>query len=228
MNLRKLVLTSQFSRSATLAIVALAAASAGICACSNGDSPASPAAQADAGAQQDAQQDALSDSPVGPDAGEAEATTSEEGSTDTGSGEDSGEPEDGSPPDAVPADAAEEATTAEDSSTADVAPATLTAISVQELHDALPTKNFLLINVHVPYEGEVPQTDAKLSYVDPQAIAAYLGADLDAKVVVYCKSNYMSGIAGNDLVGMGYRGIRYLDGGMSAWTAAGYPLDNKP
>ncbi len=110
----------------------------------------------------------------------------------------------------------------------DAAPATLGTISVQALHDALPTKDFLLINVHIPYQGEIPQTDAKISYLEPDAIAAFVGANLDQSVVVYCLTNHMSTIAGQDLVDRGYRSVRYLDGGMSAWTAAGYTLENNP
>jgi rhodanese-related sulfurtransferase len=43
-------------------------------------------------------------------------------------------------------------------------------------------------------------------------------------VVVYCKTNSMSTTAGKALVGQGYRAIRYLDGGMTGWVAAGYSL----
>ncbi|HEY3452476.1 MAG TPA: rhodanese-like domain-containing protein [Myxococcales bacterium] len=113
----------------------------------------------------------------------------------------------------------------------DAAAATLGAISVADLWAVLQAtpdggdKGFLLINVHVPYEGNIPGTDANITYLDPSAIAAYVGADLDRPVVVYCKSNYMSTIAGNDLVARGYRAVRYLDGGMNGWKAAGHTLD---
>jgi rhodanese-related sulfurtransferase len=107
----------------------------------------------------------------------------------------------------------------------DLGPATLGSISVADLVLALEAKDFLLINVHVPYDGEIPGTDANITYQDIAAVAAYIGDDLGAKVVVYCKSNYMSKLAGNALVDLGYRGISYLDGGMSAWTQAGQQLE---
>jgi rhodanese-related sulfurtransferase len=100
----------------------------------------------------------------------------------------------------------------------------LGAVSVSELVLELQNKDFVLINVHVPYAGEIPQTDADISYQDVPAIEAFLGANLDTKVVVYCMSNYMSGIAGNALVKDGYSSVRYLDGGLSAWKAAGQPV----
>lgn len=109
--------------------------------------------------------------------------------------------------------------------TEDLGPPTLGVVSVAELEASLATKDFLLINVHVPYAGEIPKTDANLTYENIDAIAAFIGDDFEAKVIVYCLSNYMSKIAGNDLVARGYRGISYLDGGMGAWKAAGLELE---
>jgi rhodanese-related sulfurtransferase len=104
---------------------------------------------------------------------------------------------------------------------------TLDSLSVTALHDALASdggKDFLLINVHTPLAGDIPGTDKDIAYTDPDAIAAFIGPDLDTRVVVYCMSNYMSTIAATDLVAKGYRAVRYLDGGLSAWEAAGYPV----
>ena len=109
----------------------------------------------------------------------------------------------------------------------DAGAATLGMISVADLNTILGngTKDFLLINVHHPYQGDIAGTDQDILYTDTNALSAYIGADLDRKVVVYCMSNYMSGIAGNALVARGYRAIRYLDGGMGAWKSAGYTLE---
>ena len=104
-------------------------------------------------------------------------------------------------------------------------PAELTSISPLELNNNLTNKDFLLINVHIPYAGEIPLTDIHISYTDIDAIILYIGDNLNTKVVVYCLSNYMSKIAGDALVEKGYNNIKYLDGGMSAWTSAGYELD---
>jgi len=145
---------------------------------------------------------------------------------------------DGGAPDAPDAAAAEPADAADAeppdaaaSEPADAAAPTLGAGSVAELWATLQAtpdggdKGFLLVNVHVPYEGSIPGTDAHLTYLDPDAIAAYVGGDLDRPVVVYCRSNYMSRVAGDALVAWGYRAVRYLDGGMNGWSAAGHPLD---
>lgn len=107
----------------------------------------------------------------------------------------------------------------------DAGPAVLHHVGAAELHGWLEAKDFLLINVHVPNAGEITGTDTHIVYSDTDALAAYIGSDLDAKVVLYCLTDGMTSVAGPALVERGYRQIYVLDGGMNAWTAAGYTLD---
>lgn len=107
-------------------------------------------------------------------------------------------------------------------------PATLGLVSPADLTAELAHKDFLLINVHVPDAGQIPGTDIHLTYANVDAIAAYMGSDLDVKTVLYCLSNSMSTIAGNALVAKGYRNVRYLDGGMYGWQNAGYIIEPTP
>jgi rhodanese-related sulfurtransferase len=102
--------------------------------------------------------------------------------------------------------------------------AKLEPISPNDLAAALEDKDFLLINVHVPYSGEIGGTDTHIAYTEIDELVAYIGPDLGSKVVLYCLSNMMSMSAGNELVDRGYYAVKYLDGGMSAWEAAGYEL----
>jgi rhodanese-related sulfurtransferase len=105
----------------------------------------------------------------------------------------------------------------------DVAPI-LCELSPTELHDALANKDFLLIDVHVPYEGTIPGTDTSIPYNQMDQLTAYIGSNLDTKVVLTCKAGGMSYSAGNALIALGYRNICELTGGMNAWTAQSYPL----
>jgi Rhodanese-related sulfurtransferase len=119
--------------------------------------------------------------------------------------------------DAAPFDATKPAT--------DLAPATLGEMSPQQLHAALAAnKDFLLIDVHYPNAGSIPGTDARIAYDDIPALVAFIGPNLDTKVVLTCSSGHMSKTAGDTLAARGYRNISELTGGMSAWTAAGYSL----
>jgi rhodanese-related sulfurtransferase len=106
----------------------------------------------------------------------------------------------------------------------DLAPATLGEISAQDLHAALANKDFLLIDVHYPNAGSIPGTDARIAYNDVPSLVAFIGSDLNKKVVLTCLSGHMSKTAGDALAALGYRNISELTGGMTAWTAAGYQL----
>ena len=74
------------------------------------------------------------------------------------------------------------------------------AISVAELAEMLKTKDFFLVNVHVPYAGEIPKTDAFISYEDTKAKLGDYPHSMQAKIVVYCLTNHMSSIAARNLV----------------------------
>ncbi len=104
---------------------------------------------------------------------------------------------------------------------------TLGTVTPQALETELSqtTHSFLLINVHTPLAGNIPGTDADIVYTDVPAIEAFIGPDKSKPVVVYCMTNHMATIAGPALVTDGYCNVRYLDGGLSAWEAAGYPVD---
>jgi rhodanese-related sulfurtransferase len=106
----------------------------------------------------------------------------------------------------------------------DVEP-TVTELTVPELAAMLDSKDFELINVHVPDEGQIPGTDVHLAYTDVEAIEGYLDHRLEARVVVYCKTGPMSAIASADLVDKGYCSVFDLPDGMIGWEAQGYPLE---
>ena len=81
-----------------------------------------------------------------------------------------------------------------------------------------------VLNVHVPYEGEIIVTDAFVPF-DTIGSWADLPQDRSAPIAVYCRSGNMSATATETLVDMGYTNVVDLDGGMNAWTAQGLPLE---
>ena len=96
-------------------------------------------------------------------------------------------------------------------------------ISVQQLAGMLEQKDLTLVNVHIPYEGEIPKTDLFIAYDE---IAAHLDQlpDKNAAIVLYCRSGSMSTSAAEELVELGYTNVMEVDGGFNAWKAAGYEL----
>lgn len=107
----------------------------------------------------------------------------------------------------------------------DAAPSTLLAPDDYAARIARPEA--FVVNVHVPYEGEIEGTDAHIPF-DQIAGDARLPADKDAEIVLYCMTGRMSLTAAETLADEGYTDIYDLEGGMKAWEAAGKPLIHRP
>ena len=101
---------------------------------------------------------------------------------------------------------------------------TYRSISPAELSEMLASKDFFLVNVHVPYAAEIPGTDALISYLDTEARIGDYPRDRELTIVIYCMTNRMSGIAVRQLLKAGFKNLCVLDGGMTAWKAAGFKL----
>ena len=97
-------------------------------------------------------------------------------------------------------------------------------VTPSELNTMLSNKDFVFINVHIPFAGNIVATDLSIPYDQIEQTLAKLPADKKAKIVLYCRSGRMSAIAAETLVKLGYTNIWNLDGGMVAWEQAGYEI----
>ncbi len=103
-----------------------------------------------------------------------------------------------------------------------------TSVTAPALKKMLESKDFVFVNVHVPYEGEIARTDDFIPFDKVEQRRHLLPANKDAKVVLYCMSDRMSNIAAETLVRLGYTNVWNLVGGMVDWRQRGYPLISGP
>jgi len=101
------------------------------------------------------------------------------------------------------------------------------AVSVQELQSMLEDKDFTMINVHTPWQGDIPGTDSRLAYDQISENQDQLPAEKDAKVLVYCLTSGMAKKAVASLLDLGYTNIWMLDGGTTSWEEAGLTLEKE-
>jgi rhodanese-related sulfurtransferase len=100
-----------------------------------------------------------------------------------------------------------------------------TDVSAVELQTMLAGKDFTFVNVHIPFAGDIPDTDISIPFDQIDAYQDQLPADKAAKIVIYCRSGSMSGVSAQTLVNMGYTNVWNLSGGFNAWQRAGFELD---
>jgi len=101
-------------------------------------------------------------------------------------------------------------------------------INPAQLQSMLDAKDFPVVNVHILYEGEIPQTNLFVPYNQIEQNVSQFPQDKGAKIVLYCRSGSMSAIAARTLVKLGFNNVWNLDGGMVEWERQGYELIHKP
>ena len=98
-------------------------------------------------------------------------------------------------------------------------------VTAKELNTILKNTDFVFINVHIPFAGNIPGTDVSIPYDQIEQNLVQLPADKDTKIVLYCSSGHMSQIAAEKLVALGYTNVWNLKGGMMDWKQAGFNIE---
>jgi len=101
------------------------------------------------------------------------------------------------------------------------------SVSATDLQKMLKDKDFVFVNVHIPFAGDIAGTDVSVPYDEIAQKLSLLPPDKSYKIVLYCRSGHMSKLAAEALVKLGYTNVWHLDGGMQAWEAAGFSLQTK-
>ena len=126
--------------------------------------------------------------------------------------------------DATPPADNDNATATGSARTVETAGGSYQQVDAAELQSMLASKDFVFVNVHIPYEGEIDGTDLFIPYDTIEQQLSELPSDKSGKIFLYCRSGRMSAIAAEVLVSKGYTNVWELEGGMIAWEEAGYPI----
>jgi len=99
------------------------------------------------------------------------------------------------------------------------------SLTTDAFADILATnpEDYTIVNVHIPYEGEIEGTNTNIPYNDIEALTAAL-PDKNAPIILYCRSGNMSKQATDALLGLGYTQVWDVLGGMNAWRESGREL----
>ncbi|MCV7362728.1 rhodanese-like domain-containing protein [Mycolicibacterium neworleansense] len=108
------------------------------------------------------------------------------------------------------------------SSTVGTAPHRL--LGPDDFATAIGQSDTLTVNVHVPFEGDIPGTDLSIPFDRVAEHSNRLPTDRGAPIAIYCRSGPMSATAAETLKSLGYTDVVELKGGMKAWQASGRPL----
>ncbi|MCG2787785.1 MAG: rhodanese-like domain-containing protein [Anaerolineae bacterium] len=98
-------------------------------------------------------------------------------------------------------------------------------VTVSELQTMLENKDFVLVNVHIPWQGDISQTDLRLPYDEIEQNLNQLPPEKDAKILVYCLTSGMAKKAVATLLAQGYTNLWMLEGGTTSWEEAGLALE---
>jgi rhodanese-related sulfurtransferase len=93
--------------------------------------------------------------------------------------------------------------------------------------ERMKDKDATVVNVHVPYEGELEGTGIFIPY-DKILDDSRLPQDKNREILLYCRTGHMSEKAGNALHDAGYTRLAHLEGGMQGWEGSGRPLIQNP
>ena len=100
-------------------------------------------------------------------------------------------------------------------------------ISLDQFVKMFEQKDFILMNVHIPYQGEIPGTDLLLPFNKIDQHRGELPLDKDKKIVVYCMTGPMGYYAADKLTAMGFTRVFHFERGMKAWSSSGRQLENR-
>lgn len=94
-------------------------------------------------------------------------------------------------------------------------------VDPEEFAAVIAEPDRVTVNVHVPFDGDIPGTDLSVPFDQIEQRRAELPADRNTPLAIYCRTGPMSTTAAATLTALGYTDVVELRGGMKAWRAEG-------
>lgn len=94
-------------------------------------------------------------------------------------------------------------------------------IHADELLARMESKDFFLLDVHIPEQDHIEGTDAFIPFTDVEDRLSELPSDKNEEIVVYCRSGSMSQVAAQTLIDNGYENVSFLEGGKNEYDELG-------
>ena len=114
-------------------------------------------------------------------------------------------------------------------------PAGIQNVTVEEAKKMVEKGDVFILDVRTPSEFNsshiegatlIPVTNSGGSNLSPDQLLESRINEVpkDKKILVYCRSGHRSSSASKILVNAGYSQVYNMEGGINAWTGAGYPV----
>lgn len=101
-------------------------------------------------------------------------------------------------------------------------------ISPKELDKIINKGDIFLVDVHVPEQTHLPNTDLFVPFNKIKENINKFPKDKNTSIVVYCRSGNMSMEASSELIKFGYKNVSNLVGGINAYRESHYGLFVSP
>lgn len=101
---------------------------------------------------------------------------------------------------------------------------TMSLVGPGEFAEIIEREEVFVLDARSPEQEHIPGTDTYLPHDDLWSHQDELPS-LDTPIAVYCLRGPRSEMASQTLLEMGYKEIYQLEGGITAWQEAGYPVE---
>ncbi len=104
---------------------------------------------------------------------------------------------------------------------------TISSISVEDAKAMHAKGGVIFLDVREPKEYKAGHVPGAINI--PRGLVEFkIGnkiKDKSAQIIVYCKTGGRASLCGRNLIRMGYKNVKNMDGGWKAWAKKGYPVE---